>query len=176
MKFIGRSKALKLLTAVLLVFATPLALRADQASVHVQPPDLHSPRPLAQQTAEAAIRDYLESWQAMKSALDQNRAALLNRDFEGTAKDKLSAAISAQIKAGIHTKYEDRSHNIQIVFYSPEGLSIQLVDNVQYDQQVFQNGKLLVSQPALARYVVVLTPSQVRWRVRVFQASPNMPE
>jgi hypothetical protein len=109
----------------------------------------------------------------MRSAFDQNRAALLNRDFEGEAKDKLAAAISGQIKSGIHTKYEDRSHNIQIVFYSPEGLSIQLVDNVEYDQQVFQNGKLLATQPARARYVVVMTPSQVRWRVRVFQAQPE---
>lgn len=172
MKFIGRSKALKLLAAVLLV-ATPLALRADQASVHVKPPDVHGPRPIADQTAEAAVRDYIESWQAMKNAFDQNRPGLLNRDFEGTAKDTLSAAISGQVKAGIHTKYQDRSHNIQIVFYSPEGLSIQLVDDVEYDQQVFQNGKLLVTQAAHARYVVVMTPTQVRWKVRVFQAQPE---
>lgn len=173
MKFTGRSKDLKWLAAVLLFIAIPLAFGADQPSVQIKPPDVHGPRPLAQQTAEAAVRDYLESWQAMESALDQNRASLLNRDFEGAAKDKISAAINGQIKAGIHTKYEDRSHNIQIVFYSPEGLSIQLVDNVEYDQQVFQNGKLLVTQPARARYVVVLTPSQVRWRVRVFQAQPE---
>ena len=164
---------MKYLMAVLLAIATPLAFGADQPSVQVKPPDVHGPRPIADQTAEAAVRDYLESWQAMKSALDQNRASLLNRDFEGEAKDKISAAISGQIKAGIHTKYEDRSHNIQIVFYSPEGLSIQLVDNVEYEQQVFQNGKLLATQPAHARYVVVMTPSQVRWRVRVMQAQPE---
>jgi hypothetical protein len=173
MKFTGRSKTLKYLVTFLLAIATPLAFGADQPSVQVKPPDVHGPRPIADQTAEAAVRDYLESWQAMKSALDQNRASLLNRDFEGEAKDKLTAAISGQIKAGIHTKYEDRSHNIQIVFYSPEGLSIQLVDNVEYDQQVFLNGKLLATQPARARYVVVMTPSQVRWRVRVFQAQPE---
>ena len=173
MKFTGRSKTLKYLVTFLLVIATPLAFGADQPSVQVKPPDVHGPRPIADQTAEAAVRDYLESWQAMKSALDQNRASLLNRDFEGEAKDKLTAAISSQMKAGIHTKYEDRSHNIQIVFYSPEGLSIQLVDNVEYEQQVFQNGKLLATQPARARYVVVMTPSQVRWRVRVFQAQPE---
>ena len=164
---------MKYLMAVLLAIATPLAFGADQPSVQVKPPDVHGPRPIADQTAEAAVRDYLESWQAMKSALDQNRASLLDRDFEGEAKDKLTAAISGQIKAGIHTKYDDRSHNIQIVFYSPEGLSIQLVDNVEYDQQVFQNGKLLVTQPARARYVVVMTPSQIRWRVRVLQAQPE---
>jgi len=173
MKFTGRSKTLKYLVTFLLAIATPLAFGADQPSVQVKPPDVHGPRPIADQTAEAAVRDYLESWQAMKSALDQNRASLLDRDFEGEAKDKLTAAISGQIKAGIHTKYEDRSHNIQIVFYSPEGLSIQLVDNVEYDQQVFLNGKLLATQPARARYVVVMTPSQVRWRVRVIQAQPE---
>ena len=173
MKFTGRSKTLKYLVTFLLTIATPLAFGAAQPSVQVKPPDVHGPRLIADQTAEAAVRDYLESWEAMKSALDQNRASLLDRDFEGEAKDKLTAAISGQIKAGIHTKYEDRSHNIQIVFYSPEGLSIQLVDNVEYDQQVFLNGKLLATQPARARYVVVMTPSQVRWRVRVIQAQPE---
>lgn len=154
------------------VLALPCALNA-QPSVTVQPPELRSPRPLAQQTADSAIRDYLQSWKGMEEALAQNRAGLLSPDFVGSALDKLTGTVQAQVKAGIHTRYIDRSHNIQIVFYSPEGLSIQLVDNVEYDEQVFDGDTLLTSQPVSARYTAVLTPSEIRWRVRVFQATPE---
>lgn len=153
------------------MLAFPFALQAQQSSVHVETPDLNSPRPLAPQTAESAVRDYLQSWQSMKAALAQNRADLLSPDFVGGALDKLTSTVHSQIKAGIHTRYVDRSHDLQIVFYSPEGLSIQLVDNVEYDEQVYNGDTLLASQPVSARYIAVLTPSEVRWRVRVLQAS-----
>lgn len=164
---------LKSLIVLLSVAAMPLALWAGEASVQVEPPDVHGPRPLAERTATSAVRDYIQSWQAMKSALEQNRESLLDPDFVGNARDKLAATVREQQKAGIQTRYRDRSHKVQIVFYSPEGLSIQLVDNVEYDQQVIQNGKVLTTQPMRARYVVVLTPAEVRWRVRIFQATPE---
>lgn len=164
---------LKSLFALASILAVPLALCAQQPAVHVEPPSLHSPRPLEQQTADSAVRDYLQSWQAMKSALQQNRAGLLSPDFVGAALDKLTDTIQEQAKLGLQTRYIDRSHNIQIVFYSPEGLSIQLIDDVEYDEQVFNNGTLLSSLPVRARYIAVLTPSEVRWRVRVFQSSPK---
>ena len=53
-------------------------------------------------------------------------ADILDEDFVGTAKDKLANAIDEQAKAGVHTRYRDRSHHIQFLFYSPEGLSIEL--------------------------------------------------
>lgn len=162
---------LKSLVVLISIAAMPLALWGGEASVQVEPPKVNGPRPLAQQTATSAVRDYIQSWQAMKSALEQNRASLLDPDFVGTARDKLAATIREQQKAGIHTRYKDRSHKVQIIFYSPEGLSIQLVDNVQYDEQVIQNGKIMAAQPMRARYIVVLTPAEVRWRVRIFQAT-----
>lgn len=173
MKFTGKDNSLKSLILLACVAVAPLAQCGAQATVHVAPSDLNGPRPLAAQTATAAVRDYMESWTAMKAALEQNRADLLNRDFVGAARDKLGATIREQAKAGIQTRYQDRSHDLKIVFYSPEGLSIQLVDNVQYDQQVIHDGKVLATQPVRARYIVVLTPSEVRWRVRIFQAQPE---
>ncbi|HEY7419402.1 MAG TPA: hypothetical protein VH593_29745, partial [Ktedonobacteraceae bacterium] len=119
------------------------------------------------------IRDYLEAWQSLSTALEPNRAAVLDADFVGTAKDKLTDTIEQQSKLGIHTRYKDRAHNLQIVFYSPEGLSIQLVDHVEYDMQVLDHDKLLATQRVRARYVTVLTPSEVRWRVRILQAVPE---
>src|ERR1700757_599184 len=106
----------------------------------------------------------------MGAAFDQNRVDLLDRDFVGTARDKMAEAIQKQSAAGIHTRYHDKSQEIQIVFFSPEGLSIQLIDNVEYDVQVLNRDKVETTRQVRARYIAVLTPTEVRWRVRVFQA------
>jgi len=106
-------------------------------------------------------------------AFEQNRADLLNTAFVGTAKDKLAATIRQQAALGIHTNYRDRLHDIQIVFYSPEGLSIELLDKVEYDVSLAIGDKDKTAQHVSARYVIVLTPAEVRWRVRVFQTDPK---
>jgi hypothetical protein len=144
-----------------------------QPEVRIESSKLQGPRLLEEQTRAAAIRDYLKSWQSFRAALDQNRADLLNADFVGTAKDKLTETIQQQAALGIRTRYQDRAHDLQIVFYSPEGLSIELTDNVDYDVQVLDHDKVTTTQRVSARYVVVLTPAEVRWRVRVFQAVPE---
>ena len=146
---------------------------AAQPEVRIESSKLQGPRLLEEQTRAAAIRDYLKSWQSFRAALDQNRADLLNADFVGTAKDKLTETIQQQAALGIRTRYKDRAHDLQIVFYSPEGLSIELTDNVDYDVQVLDHDKVTTTQRVSARYVVVLTPAEVRWRVRVFQAVPE---
>jgi hypothetical protein len=70
----------------------------------------------------------------------------------------------------LRTHYQERSHDIKIIFYYPEGLSIQLVDYIQYDVQLLDREKVLATQPVQARYIAVLTPTEVRWKVRVLQA------
>jgi hypothetical protein len=162
---------LKSLAVTFSVFLMPLALWADQPAVRVEPSNLQGPRPLEAQTATEVIRDYLQSWQSMSAALEQNRPDLLDASFVGTARDKLADTIQQQTALGLRTRYQDRSHDVRIIFYSPEGLSIQLVDNVEYDQQVLDRDKILTTQPERARYIVILTPAEVHWRVRIFQAS-----
>lgn len=146
------------------------ALPDEQASVRVEPAHLEGPRVLAEQTQQGAIRDYVEAWKAMRTALDQNQPSLLNADFVGTAKDTLTDTIHEQAAAGMHALYQDRAHDLQIVFYSPEGLSIELIDNVDYDVQIFDHDHAVSTQRAHGRFVVLLTPAEVRWRVRVLQA------
>jgi hypothetical protein len=163
----------KLVLVVCSVLAMTFSLRADQPSVRVEPPNLQGPRQLNEETKAAVVRDYLEAWQSVGAALQQNRADLLNRDFIGTAKDRLSDTIHDQVTMGISTRYLDLSHDLQIVFYSPEGLSVQLVDNVEYAVQILDHGKAQTTQKMRARYVVVMTPAEVRWRVRIFQAEPE---
>jgi hypothetical protein len=109
----------------------------------------------------------------MSAALEQNRADLLDPDFIGTGKEKLANTIRDQAKLGIHTRYRDTAHDIQLVFYSPEGLSIQLVDRVDYSVQILDGEAVVTTQHVRARYVAVLTPTEVRWKVRVFQANPE---
>ncbi|HZD75956.1 MAG TPA: hypothetical protein VE218_03055 [Acidobacteriaceae bacterium] len=160
----------RLVLAMCSILAMTFPLRADQPNVRVEPPNLQGPRQLSDQTQTAVIRDYLQAWQSVGAALEQNRADLLNRDFIGTAKDRLSDTIHDQVTMGISTRYLDLSHDLQIIFYSPEGLSVQLVDNVEYEVQVLDHGKIQATQKMHARYVVVMTPAEVRWRVRIFQA------
>ena len=164
---------LKALLIFCVVFSTASGLEAAQATVRVEPANLQGPRPLQEQTGTAVIRDYLQSWQSISAALEQNRADLLDSDFVGTAKVKLTDTIQNQTALGIRTRYMDRAHDLQIIFYSPEGLSIELLDKVEYDVQVLDNNKVTSTQRMSARYTVVLTPGEVRWRVRVFQAVPE---
>jgi hypothetical protein len=155
---------------ILCVFSTAFSsFGIAQVAVRVETPTLQGPRPLPEQTATAAIRDYLQSWQSLRSALEQNRTDLLDPAFVGTAKDKLTETIQQQTTLGIRTRYLERSHDIQIVFYSPEGLSIELTDRVDYDVQILDHDGVKTEQRVSARYVIVLTPAEVRWRVRVFQ-------
>ena len=145
-------------------------LAGGQPALHVEPSDLQGPRQLQEQTANAAIRDYVDAWQQMSSALDQNRNEYLDRAFIGIAKDKLTATMNAQRSAGIHARYRDRSHDVKILFYSPEGLSIELSDTVEYDLQLLDHDRALGEQHFRTKYLVVLTPAEERWRVRIFQA------
>lgn len=143
---------------------------AAQPAVQVDASQVQGPRQLEDQTKTAAIRGYLKSWQSMNDALEQNRVDILDADFAGAARDKLAETIGEQVKLGIQTRYQDRAHHIQFVFYSPEGLSIELIDRVEYDVQVIDHGKPVSTVPVSARYVVVLTPAEVQWRVRLMQA------
>ena len=148
-----------------------LACHAQEPSVHEEPPNLHGSHRLDPEgvTEKAVIRDYIESWKGMRDALDSNQTSVLAPFFVGTAHDKLAEAIAAQTKIGIHTQYIDRSHDLQIIFYSPEGMSLEVADNVVYDEQVMQGANVLGTQTIHARYLAVLTPGDVRWLVRIFQ-------
>ena len=155
------------------VFAAIFVFGSDQPAVRVEPTDSLGPRTLEKQTKGAVIRDYLQAWNSLSRAFEQNQGDILDADFVGVAKEKLEDTIREQARLGIQTRYRDGAHDIQLVFYSPEGLSLQLVDTVEYDVQIIDHEKVLTTQHVRARYVAVLTPTEVRWKVRVFQAKPE---
>jgi hypothetical protein len=152
------------------ILAALLFSAAAQPSVRVAPMDSVGPRPVEKQTQSSVVRDYLQAWQTLSSALHQNRADLLDEYFVGFAKEKLADTIREQQNLGIQTIYRDASHDLQVAFYSPEGLSIQLLDNAEYVVEVRDHGKTVGIQHVRARYVAVLTPTESKWKVRVFQS------
>ena len=155
------------------LFAAICALGADQPAVRVERSDAVGPRALEKQTEAAVIRDYLQAWSTLTTAFEQNRIDLLDQSFTGAAREKLAGTIRQQVNLGMSTRYRDSAHDLQLVFYSPEGLSIQLIDTVEYDLQILDGQKAQTTQHVRARYVAVLTPTEVRWKVRVFQAEPE---
>lgn len=154
------------------VFAVLPLAGFEQPAVKVGA-DSGGPRTLEAQTRGAVVRDYLQAWKSLSGALQENRTDLLDASFVGVAKEKLTDAVREQQALGMQTRYRDVSHDIKIVFYSPEGLSIQLLDTVQYEMQAVDRDHVLATQHLSARYVAVLTPTEVRWKVRVFQAQPD---
>ena len=158
------------LLAAVPVLAALLMSGAGQPAVRVAPMDSVGPRPVEKQTQSSVVRDYLQAWQTLDSALGGNRADLLDGYFVGVAKEKLADTIREQQNLGIETSYRDQSHDLQVVFYSPEGLSIHLLDNVEYDVEVRDHGKTVGTQHVRTRCVAVLTPTESKWKVRVFQS------
>jgi hypothetical protein len=163
------------LVVISCALALPMSGLTDEPTVRVAPPHLQGSRPLETQTESAVLRDYLQSWKTLQVALDQNQASLLDQNFVGTARQKFENTIDEQLKLGIHTRYQERSHEIQIVFYSPDGQSIQMVDNVEYEQAVLDHDNVLSTRPIRKKYLVVLTPTEVRWKVRVLQGDVSQP-
>jgi len=154
-------------------FVTLLAASEPrQPAVQVEAGDAFGPRTIETQTQNAVIRDYLQAWRSLDNAFQQNRPELLDQDFVGIAKQKLADTIQEQKQLGIRALYQDQAHDVGLAFYSPEGLSVQLIDKVEYDVQVMDHEKTLGTQHVHARYVAVLTPTEVRWKVRVLQAAP----
>lgn len=148
----------------------PLTQASAQPEVRVETADLAGTRNLQQQTASAAIRDYVESWQALTAAFAQNRADLLDQDFVGIARQRLASTLQQQSALGLRTQYRDQAHDIRVVFSSPEGLSLELEDHVEYEVQLFDHGSSKATQHMKVKYLVVMTPAETRWRIRVFQA------
>ena len=146
---------------------------SDQPTSTVEPTDSVGPRTLEKQTETAVVRDYLQAWHSLSGALEQNRVDLLDADFVGTAKEKLSDTIQEQAKLGIQTRYRRQSARCATGLL----LAGRTIDSTSgygdYDVQLIDHEKPQITQHVRARYVAVLTPTEVRWKVRVFQAEPE---
>ena len=159
--------------ALLLCAWAVLDLRASAARevprVELNADDI-GPRQIEDLTGKSVPRDYGLAWQTMEQALEENRTGLLDGYFTGIAKQDLGNRVTSQIKSGIHTRYQDRGHKLEAIFYAPAGDVMTLRDRAQFDVQVFDGDKVIYEEPVNAEYIVLMTPGADRWMVRQMQA------
>jgi hypothetical protein len=131
------------------------------------------PREVEDQTKDSIIRDYGKAWQALEQALQDNRPDLLNADFAGYAQNEWLAAVKAQNSSDLSRRIVDRGHHVQVIFYSPDGSAMQLRDTAQLEIQYRDGSKVLHSEKLSAQYLVLMTPAENSWKVRVLQEVPT---
>jgi hypothetical protein len=135
--------------------------------------DKIAPRPIEELTAKSLPRDYALAWQTMEQALAENRPQLLDAYWAGFAKDELATRIKTQNQSSVHTRYQDRGHKLDALFYSPAGDAIELRDHFQGEVRILDGDKVIYQEPVQADYIVIMTPGADRWLVRELQALPQ---
>ncbi|MGZ4835276.1 MAG: hypothetical protein ACXVZZ_06545 [Terriglobales bacterium] len=159
---------------VLLVCPATPVRAADPQLPNVQlNSDNAAGRPVEELTRKSVARDYAKAWRSLAEAMEQNRASVIDNDFVGVAAEKFAAAVSDQARAGLHTRLVDHGHKLDALFYSPEGLSIELRDTAQLERQVLDGDKVIHSEQVTAHYISLMTPTEVRWKVRLLQEVPG---
>lgn len=165
-----RRRLFHLLCAILCTLAIGASAQSlPQVSLNA---DNLGPRPIEQLTGTNITREYAIAWQALAQALEQNRTDLLKDQFTGFAHDRLSQRIADQRGNGLRTQIVDHGHRVKAVFYSLDGGAIQLVDDAQIQVQVFDGARLIDSEDASHRYIVLMTPGADRWYVRYLESAP----
>lgn len=159
---------------VVLVLASWLShayAAAPSPDVKINPVEA-KPRQIEGSTVQAVARDYSNGWKSLAAALEQNRPELLDANFTGIALERFRELISAQKKSGLHQKIVDRGHTLDLVFYSADGSAIQARDTAQLEIQFMDGGSVVRSEQLVQRNLVVLTPAENSWKVRVLEEVP----
>jgi len=131
------------------------------------------PRPLEQLTGQAIVRAYSRAWKNMETALAENRSDLLDESFVGYAHDKLLSQVQQQAKNVLSTRYLDHGHQVEAIFYSPEGSAVQLRDTAQLEIQLLDGNKVISSRNVTRKYIAVVTVVEDGWKVRVLDGVPE---
>ncbi|HKW19115.1 MAG TPA: hypothetical protein VJO35_16535 [Terriglobales bacterium] len=156
---------------VLGVVAYHLRATADDELPHVQlNTENIGPRPIEDLTSKSVPRDYALAWQTMEQAVAENNLGLLDGYFTGRAKQDLTDRVKSQIQSGLRTRYTDRGHKLDAIFYSPAGDAMELRDHAQLDVQILDGSKIIYDQPLTTEYMVLMTPGADRWLVRQLQS------
>jgi hypothetical protein len=124
------------------------------------------PRRVEPQTEGRILADYRLAWADIAQALNSNDSGPLQAVFTGAAKDWLNQTVVSQRRSGITTRYFNQTHRLQAVFYAPEGDLIALHDTAEYNRQVQADGRVILEDRGVHRYVVLMTPGADRWVVR----------
>jgi hypothetical protein len=117
-------------------------------------------------------RDYVKAWQVLSTALEEGDPKLLDQYWVGVAHDKFLRLVRDESRTGIQIRYRDLSHKLQAVFYPSDGAALLLYDNVQLEMNVLRSSRVIHTERMNTRYLVLMTPAQDRWVVRVLQEVP----
>jgi hypothetical protein len=162
---------------ILLGFASTIhaAPPAPDPSSIIQSFDVASatPRPVEETTALAIQRDYTQAWQSLVAALEQNRAEMLDENFIGGARQHWQDAIHAQQQNGLSRRIVDHGHRVRVKFYSLDGSALEAIDTADLEIQYREGSQLLSSERIQAHYLVLLTPAESSWKVRILQEIPS---
>ena len=157
---------------VLLLAVSLASFAADAPSVQFDTSHI-GPRQMEDVTGRNIPRDWGRAWQTLAVAFEQNRPDLLGRYFTGFAQQKLAAAIAAQRKSGVRTRYIDHGHKLAAYFYSPDGGAIELHDTASLEIQVLDGNDLVHSERVTLHYVGLMTPAADHWEVRLLESVPT---
>jgi hypothetical protein len=130
------------------------------------------PREMEPTLQQSIPRDYVKAWQLLSTALDAGNPELLDQYWVGIARDKFQRLIRDEARTGIEVHYQNISHKLQAVFYPTDGAALLLYDDVQLEMQVKQSTRVIHTEKTTARYLVLMTPAQDRWVVRLLQEVP----
>jgi hypothetical protein len=61
---------------------------------------------------------------------------------------------------------------VRVRFYSLDGSALEAVDTANLEIEYREGGKLLSTEHVQARYLVLLTPAENSWKVRILQEFP----
>jgi len=170
----GTMVMLALLSLFLLSFRAGAADFSPASTPQIEINTVNSgPRAMEALTQQNVVRHYGRAWQSLADAFDRNTLVSLNDYFVGAAKDQLTGTVKEQQRTGIHSRYLDQRHMVDVVFYAPEGDVVMLHDTMQCDLEVYDGDKSIHTEPAVLHYVVLMTPGADRWVIRQLQAVPQ---
>jgi len=131
------------------------------------------PREVEALTQRSVVRDYKFAWANLGLALQSNSIGPINGLFVGPASAWLSDAVQSQQQSGLSSRYSHQIHKLHAVFYAPEGDVIELHDTAEYDFEILDGSKIIHTEHATVRYVVLMTPGADRWVIRQLQSVPQ---
>jgi hypothetical protein len=165
----GGSQTRLVLCAAFALLLSVTCFAADAPRVQFDTSNI-GPRQMEDVTGRNIPRDWGRAWQTMAEAFEQNRPDLLGHYFTGFAQQKLAAAIAAQEKSGLRTRYIDHGHKLAAYFYSPDGGALELHDTADLEIQVLDGNSVVHSERVTLHYIGLMTPAADHWEVRLLQA------
>lgn len=133
-----------------------------------------APRAVEDTTATSVERDYAHAWKSLVSALEANHAELLNENFTGSARQHWQQAIEVQKQSGLSRRIIDHGHSLHVTFYSLDGSALQAEDVADLEIEYRDGSKVLSSEHVKLRYLVLLTPAENSWKIRILEELPSI--